>query len=798
MANGLINLQTDLKSLRYGSDKPYITSNIGQAPGSQIGLEVERRLDDTSRIAQMLIDKPGIKYLLHEAELQQIGVGQRIKKAQQGGKSLAGAVLGQLGNTLVTTVKIIGSTLAQVPVNGTGTHFLKGFRTDTYLQPSGGNTASGFAQFFGAGGIEGAPLALQGKPIEGVAKETNFGTEKDGVFTLDTNISAEYGYDTKVYSGKELKDYDEVKNRTLPVDQYKIAKEYAKLGKIIPIDSGSVSPKDPLVKTKLQQSKAGDSQIGTIAILEAGAPAVLGGTPLFNYENTTTGTTAEDAIRNSQVGAPIATGIRQTTETPGYLNSLSNTVSGSTTIPLGSQFKTKNDFTEEKKYRSKIALTKDTTKSDVNGDPIELTKVGTTLADNGLSGNQKYTPESTYTGNSTEKVIGNVLGGKKVYTKEITGSFRPTGFAQDYQASYQPFADPVPISEVSEKDVTPGPSTEIVDFRVGSLSSYSYDYNSRTVHKEQRVGLGNQGKARTKTSYMAVDRLTVDRLNAQDLSDTMLEGVAEARDFAKFYFEIITPEGSKFIYFRAFIDSIDDGYTANWESRKYVGRAENFYTYGGFDRDINVSFKIAAASRSEMRPLYRKMVYLASSTAPTYGTSGLMRGTLARLTIGSYFAQIPGVITSVKFTLDSSAPWEIAMGNPDGGAGSVQDDDMQELPMLLNCSVSFKPIHDFAPQTGLHHYFTSPKPLNGSAPFFTDGEGDFEKAPITSAIADKAAADKQAAAIARASQAQATKAAEAKAYNSNQAKVRRIVGPVDAYKVSETGTLLGRETGGGI
>jgi hypothetical protein len=61
MANGLINLQTDLKSLRYGNDKPYITKNIGQAPGSQIGMEVQARIDDTSRIAQMLIDKPGLK-----------------------------------------------------------------------------------------------------------------------------------------------------------------------------------------------------------------------------------------------------------------------------------------------------------------------------------------------------------------------------------------------------------------------------------------------------------------------------------------------------------------------------------------------------------------------------------------------------------------------------------------------------------------------------------------------------------------------------------------------------------------
>jgi hypothetical protein len=79
-----------------------------------------------------------------------------------------------------------------------------------------------------------------------------------------------------------------------------------------------------------------------------------------------------------------------------------------------------------------------------------------------------------------------------------------------------------------------------------------------------------------------------------------------------------------------------------------------------------------------------------------------MRGTLARLTVGSYFDQIPGVITSVKYSLIDELPWEIAMLQPEG-----LEDGVQEIPTGLQCSVSFKPIHDFAPQTGLHHYFTS-------------------------------------------------------------------------------------------
>ena len=88
MANGLLNLQTDLKSLRYGSDKPYITKDVNDPPSSnQTGMQITKRIDDTSRIAQMLIDRPGLKYLGNEALLQQVNVGDKIRKTRSKGNS---------------------------------------------------------------------------------------------------------------------------------------------------------------------------------------------------------------------------------------------------------------------------------------------------------------------------------------------------------------------------------------------------------------------------------------------------------------------------------------------------------------------------------------------------------------------------------------------------------------------------------------------------------------------------------------------------------------------------------------
>lgn len=590
MSKGLLTLQTDLKSLRYGNDKPYVTKDINNPPSSnQTGMQGTKRVDDLSRIAQMLVDRPGLKHLGNEALLHQIGVQDRFEKSRKSGKSVAGSILKELGGTALTAVKVVGSTLAQVPVNGTGTHFLRGFRTDTYLQPTNGNHYSQFASFFGAGGVEGAPSAIKGEEVIG---------------TVETSLVGKYS----------KYDYDD-------------------------------------------------------------------------YLNLPTG--SNQARLNAEAGSPVKVGTYETTTSPDTSKGRSNQLS--------------------------------------EADKQEI------LPDNGNDGTQNYNELNTYTGRSSVDNIGNVLAGKHIFSS-IEGQdytfHNETPYGQTAVAGNYPSGSiPQEISLNKLREEINSGSIEIVyedfkkttiqDFRKGSTSSYSFNYNDKNVKKESRVGLGTQGrKGKSKTNYMITDDVDVDKLNALDVTTTAVSGNEEARDMAKFHFEIITPEESTFLYFRAFIDSIDDGYTADWKGHRYVGRAENFYTYGGFNREINISFKIAAATRKEMKPLYKKMVFLASSTAPTYGTSGLMRGTLARLTVGSYFSQIPGVITSVKYTLDNEAPWEIALANPDGGGKNKTDDDVQELPMVLNCSVSFKPIHDFAPQTGLHHYFTSKDKNRGSNPFF--------------------------------------------------------------------------------
>lgn len=619
----LIDLRTDLKSLRYGNDKPYVTKDINNPPTSnQTGMQINKRVDDLSRIAQMLVDRPGLKFIGNQALLQQTDTVEKLQKASSKGlKALGREALGIVKDTVIGTAKILGSTLAQVPVNGTGTHFVYGFRTDTYLQPSGGNTRSAFAQFFGAGGVEGAPLALKGELIEGEVK-SNFGTK---VSNTEFKVEVDSKYD-----------YDEYFNKPRTDNK---AKAEAQAGNPIKVQEGSVET-TASPKSELRTSQNKIQSIPNTGISGSGLPLSdenLGKhyTSGSNY----LGTDSLENIRRASNGKSIAT------------------------KPTGNE----NEYLPN-------PYTRDNTFGDVVVGDITNENTGETVE--GITVGETSIPRK--------------INLNKLQEGINSGSIEVVSKSGDF------FVDP----------------PKIQDFRSGS--SYSFDYNAPKINRETRVNLGNQGKVTfDRSNYGNTDIDTQDTLNKLNESTTRIDGTQAARDLAKLYFEVITPDGSTFLHFRAFIDSIDDSYNADWQGFNYVGRGEKFYTYGGFERDINISFKIAAATRAEMKPLYRKMVYLASSTAPTYGGQGFMRGTLARITVGSYFSQLPGVITSVKYSLIQDMPWEISMQNPEAGT----DDDMQELPMGLQCSVSFKVIHDFAPQTGLYHYFTSPNPLNGSTSF---------------------------------------------------------------------------------
>ena len=252
------------------------------------------------------------------------------------------------------------------------------------------------------------------------------------------------------------------------------------------------------------------------------------------------------------------------------------------------------------------------------------------------------------------------------------------------------------------------------DFRVsvmGKDSVQSRDYTDGDINKITRVGIGDPGSrpeaARINTN--TVYEVGQDRVNMSDVvldTDKARFG-DDKRDLVKFAFEIIDNDDIKLvnaIHFRAFLTGYTDTHNADWSSKRYSGRGENFYTYQGFERDVNFNFKVAAQSKQEMRFIYKKLNLLLSTLYPDYSSAGFMRGNITKLTIGDLFVRTPGILTGLNLTVDDNYPWEIAFDEPEGG----DDEDMLETPQIIDVATSFKPILNVLPQTG----FTKWNPVN--------------------------------------------------------------------------------------
>ena len=154
------------------------------------------------------------------------------------------------------------------------------------------------------------------------------------------------------------------------------------------------------------------------------------------------------------------------------------------------------------------------------------------------------------------------------------------------------------------------------------------------------------------------------------------------------------PSQKTYVHLKAYLTNFSDSHQANWDSFKYMGRGENFYRYGGYDRSISVGFRAYVHSRIELFPVYKKLNYLASVMAPDYSTGGFMRGNIVYLTIGDYIVNTPGIMENIEYQIPQESTWELAKKD-DGTA----DPFTGELPMLIDVSFGFKPIHNFLPRT---------------------------------------------------------------------------------------------------
>jgi hypothetical protein len=217
------------------------------------------------------------------------------------------------------------------------------------------------------------------------------------------------------------------------------------------------------------------------------------------------------------------------------------------------------------------------------------------------------------------------------------------------------------------------------------------DYVLGNIGVKNKIGNPGSSTGKNLVSYKNGSGIgPVDKINAAAVGEDLPND-----DLVQFRIKGIEGTNIQTLAFRAFLGSISDNYSATLNTQQYVGRGENFYTYGGQSRKISLSWTVAALSREELLPMYKRLSYLAGMTAPIY-VNGFMQGPLVSLTIGGYIYDLPGYIEGFSLEMAEDSTWEIAI-NPDGS----KDNTISQLTHVIKVSgFNFQPIPNYLPEVG--------------------------------------------------------------------------------------------------
>jgi len=278
--------------------------------------------------------------------------------------------------------------------------------------------------------------------------------------------------------------------------------------------------------------------------------------------------------------------------------------------------------------------------------------------------------------------------------------------------------------------------------RISTYEKIGLDYNAGSTRIERRVNLGDPGGESSKIAYKSgvkrnyssnkltvvntwgtsgtgeaaqwkdpnsnAYRKAVDKINMIPVytgTGTLPGSTIPKNDLVNFAIGVNINSSGNFafnwLHFRAHLNDISDTYSSDWNSTQYVGRTDKFYNYGGgFERNISTSFIVAAQSKAELIPMYKKLNYLASAIAGDYTSKGYMAGNMMKLAIGSYIHMVPGFLKGITYTMKQGYPWEIGISGFYKADGTTWiDDSVKELCHYIEVSgFDFTVIHEFLPR----------------------------------------------------------------------------------------------------
>jgi hypothetical protein len=660
----LLDLKTDLKSIKYGHDRagggssgqPYIKTDIntvdkginrlrfgnfddGLVRGGVIGM-LNSSITDTLRIGKFLTDTPkGPLFIVKQVGLQLSNPRLeskevKVDRSTKGGSfvtnainfisNVAGKIENAVGPTRIYNLGI--NTLAQVPLNGIGGHVVR----------------HGFL-----------PVSDPSKYYSAVATHNNEnGTNRLELLTAKFQLG------------------DKKTNLTISKDKIKLLNAITNVvGKLTGITVPALKPTQLTISNYIGGPSSvygiGNTLISRTTFTEDKFKVDLA----LKQSKTFAGKTRDDK------GDPQE--IKQIDRFFGASNVVSSSLSTYSFDPSTKKGPiSNNDNNIPKNLNNNIAKSSDT---------------------------GSYNRDSTLPERKNENDL--VVNGPSSYDPSITGSFKYALPSLNLVYGPGPLASYAQITKLNPSETTsnldygntntnPSASSGVKNQSLignqlpksSKNPTYKNNYGDvitfrkpwNTITREIRVGSGRKDQINLTPIF--------DNINKYDGSDT--QGTHNIRDLVKFRIQAVNTDGPDFgslMVFRAYLTALSDSVDAQWTDIKYAGRGDKFYIYDGFSRKMSVSFKVAALSAEEMRPMYQKLNYLMSNLMPDY-SNNLMRGPLVRMTIGNYIDAQLCKLDSVSYTTPQDSPWEIAMDEPEGGEKYLI------LPHIIEVQLNFTPI----------------------------------------------------------------------------------------------------------
>jgi hypothetical protein len=705
---GLLTLTTDLKSLKYGADRPgggsseqpYIVNDInnptnvlgfddGLVRGGAVGA-AQSGATDTIRIGKFFLNNP--LFIVKQVGLQFSNPRLEVPKDP------ANILMGGLDNILAVgtngfleptrTYNLGVNTIAQVPVNAFGAHFNRH-------------------------GL--LPIQTNASKYEAVATANNESHNRlvklTTKFNLGTNTSSNVKPKSNLLGGligllnsvTGLNIPNVFQNKELIIDQYlggpgsaygiggtiinrtsftddadKINKAFNRSKEATPLNITNTTEPELRNGSLLGVSKYA-STIFTSGYFLSSTDAILSSsenTPISIKDRISVDHIIEDYdLSSAKAGQQNINGIPETPKWFSKLSDITGSIYNSATWSIdNSPYNINSGYQKNTANNADKQVIHPLSNNTVNSNDIAYSGIGPSSYPGVDTGSFKYTlnlPNTIYGSYSTVNNAVNALSSPNnlgIYASIITnGGINP--------------------NNGSGQEILPtGPNSKL---RPTYTNGYGEQYIVKKfwdeATREIRVGSGRQDSINLTPIFK-------DKLGSIDDKVTINGKEHNIRDLVKFRIQAIDTdkpaEKPDWMIFRAYITDYSDNVDAEWTDVKYAGRGDKFYIYNGFSRKMSVSFKVAALSSGEMKPMYQKLNFLMSNLMPDYSGGIVMRGPMMRMTIGNWIDGQLCVLNSLSYKIPNDSPWEIAIDEPEGGSSSK----MLILPHVVEVTLNFTPI----------------------------------------------------------------------------------------------------------